>query len=283
MNSLILSSKNDTNVHCHKIMNVSRKESGVYRCFVDNEIGLLNDYVIIEVLYPPDIPDQHINFTENNVLRTLQCLANGVPAKYTYGQWKHLSYFGEHIRCLNSTTDGRVILPQIEKKKKRYQDNGLYICTASNGIVDSTGNSFQNGEIFVIANGPPIFVDKIEYKQYVHPGKIFNLAFVVYTKSEIEWYDVKSENKDIPASMQMTRVNSTTIFHGTVISVEAVEVVLSFNISNRSNCRMYTVTLCNGYGNSSFVIELKSVKVGKLLIYIYYIQSEMGSIHLNLR
>ncbi|XP_052081083.1 uncharacterized protein LOC127719086 [Mytilus californianus] len=275
MNSLILSSKNDTNVHCHKIMYVSRNDSGVYRCFVDNEIGLLNADVKIEVSYPPDIPDQHINVTENNVLRTLQCLANGVPAKYTYGQWKHLSFCGEYIRYLNSTIDGRVMSPQIANKMKRYQDNGIYICTASNGVVDRTGNSFQNGNILVIAKGPPVFVEKIEYDQYGNLGRIFNLKFFVYSKSEIEWYNIKSENKETAASIQMIHVNNTMI---TEITIEAIEIVLSFNISQNSSSHMYTVTLCNGYGNYSFEVEIKSVpveekithgtKVGIIIIFV---------------
>lgn len=87
------------------------------------------------------------------MLRNLSCLANGVPANYTYCEWKHLSLFGEHIRYLNSAANGRVTLPQISKGINRYQNSGIYICNASNGVVDSTGKRFQNGKIFVIANG----------------------------------------------------------------------------------------------------------------------------------
>lgn len=64
-----------------------------------------------------------------------------------------MSFFGEHIRYLDSTTHGRVALPHIAKKINRYQDSGIYICTASNGVVDRSGNSFQNGTVYVIANG----------------------------------------------------------------------------------------------------------------------------------
>lgn len=102
---------------------------------------------------PPHIPDQYLNFSDTDVSRTMNCLAQGVPANYTYGHWKHLSYFGEHIRYLNSAADGRVSLPQIENKINKYQDSGIYICTVSNGVVDRTDKRFQNGKIFVIANG----------------------------------------------------------------------------------------------------------------------------------
>ncbi|VDI68379.1 Hypothetical predicted protein, partial [Mytilus galloprovincialis] len=266
LDTLPLSSKNDTKVNCQKFMNFSRNDSVVYRCFVVNKSGIFNDEVQIEVSYPPDIPDQNIIFTENDASRTLQCLAHGVPSNYTYGQWKHQSNFGKHIRYLNSCADGRVILPEITNKNKRYQDSGIYICTASNGVIASTGNSFQNGKIFVTANGPPIFLDKIEKKQYGDPRKIFSLAFVVYTKSEIEHYTVKPENThDVPATIQMTSLNSTLIFHGTEISVEAIEVVLNFKLLSYDNSHTYSVTLCNGHGNNSFVVEIKPLEVGEIV------------------
>ncbi|XP_076088027.1 uncharacterized protein LOC143058421 [Mytilus galloprovincialis] len=266
INSLVLSSRYNTNVLCHDIINVNRSKSGEYRCFAENEIGIVHDDVIVTVLYPPDIPDQHVNVTEKEVSRTLQCFAYGVPSKYTYSQWEHLSYFGEHIRYLNATTDGKVTLPQIANKIKRYQDNGIYICTVSNGVVDITGNSFQKGQICVIANGPPVFVEKTKYKQYSQQGQKLYLEFIVYTKSMIQSYNVKSDNKEIPALMQMTSVNSTTIFHGTEITVEAFGVVLSFNISNNSNSHVYTVTLCNVYGNNSFEVEIKLVTTEEKII-----------------
>lgn len=125
--------------------------------------------------------------------------------------------------------------------------------------------------------GPPVFVTKIDMMQYDQPGKIFNLEFIVYTKSQIKSYDINSANNDIPASMLMTSINKTMNFHGTLIYVEAIKVVLSFKTATVSNCHNYTVTLGNGYGNNSFVVELKSVQEGKFIFYIYiskYIQSK---------
>ncbi|VDI68381.1 sialic acid binding Ig-like lectin 8 [Mytilus galloprovincialis] len=258
MGRRLLSSKYDTNVLCHKIIKMSREDSGSYSCFAANEIGTIHDEVIITVLYPPNIPDQRIHFTETDLSRTLQCLAYGVPATYAYGLWHHLSFFGEHIRYLNPSTDGKVTLPPIANKVERYQDNGIYSCTASNRVVDSFGNSFQTGKIFVMSNGPPIFMTKIEHEQYSQPGKTFSLKFIVYSTSEIESNNVKSGNKDITASIQITYINSTMVFHGTEISVETMEIVLSFNIPDKSSRQDYTVTLCNGYSNSSFVVNITS-------------------------
>lgn len=114
-------------------------------------------------------------------------------------------------------------------------------------------------------------MEKIENRQYGDIGNIFNLKFIVYTKSEIEWCNVQSENKDLAASMEKTSVNCTTIFHGTEITVEAIQVVLSFKISNNNNSQIYTVTICNGYGNNKFEVEIELVTTGKIVSYMYFL------------
>ncbi|XP_071148411.1 uncharacterized protein [Mytilus edulis] len=57
--------------------------------------------------------------------------------------------------------------------------------------------------------------------------------------------------------MEKTSVNGTTIFHGTEITVESIQVVLSFKISNNNKSQIYTVTICNGFGNNSFEVEIE--------------------------
>lgn len=127
----------------------------------------------------------------------------------------------------------------------------------------------------LIFKGPPVFVKKIEHKQYGKQGKIFNMKLIVYSTSEIECYNVKSENKEITTSMRMTPINSTMVFHGTEVSVETIEIVLSFNTSIKRSRQNYTVTLCNGYSNSSFVIYITSVPVdlGNISFKAVHIQS----------
>ncbi|XP_071148727.1 uncharacterized protein [Mytilus edulis] len=252
--------KDNTDVICHEITSTSREDSGNYKCFAENEIGIDDNEVNVTVLYPPNISDQHIQFADTDVSRTLQCLAYGVPAQYFYGRWQHISHFREHIRYLNPFHDGKVTLPPIANKMERYQDNGIYVCTASNRVADSFDNIYQTGKTFVMSNGPPVFVTKNERKQYGQPGKILNMTFIVYSTTEIESYHVKSENKEIAASMQMTPINSTMVFHRTEISVETREIVLSLNTSIKSSRQEYTVTLCNGYGNSSFVVYITYVQ-----------------------
>lgn len=104
-------------------------------------------------------------------------------------------------------------------------------------------------------------MNEMEHKKYGQPGKIFNLKFTVYNTSEITSYHIRNENSEIAASIQMTPINSSMVFNGTEIYVKTMEIVLSFNISYRSSRHDYTVTLCNGYINSSFVVYITSVSV----------------------
>ena len=75
----------------------------------------------------------------------LDCIARGVPESYTYSRWEHKSMFGEHIRYLDGFGNGTLSL-QNKSKLKRYQDNGLYVCHVSNGVLNSNGMVVQMGE-----------------------------------------------------------------------------------------------------------------------------------------
>ncbi|CAG2244047.1 unnamed protein product [Mytilus edulis] len=194
----VLSSKYDTDVLCHDIIDISRADSGSYGCFAGNDIGIENDEVIITVL-------------------------------------------------------------------------------SSNRVADSFGNSFQTGKIFVMSNGNMFLQQSaeclkrmlffIDSNKIDRSGSVHQQIQMDVNTTEIESYNVKSENKEVAASIQMTPINSTMVFHGTEITVETIEIVLRFNISNKSSRQDYTVTLCNGYSNNSFVLYITSVPVdeGKLI------------------
>lgn len=66
---------------------------------------------------------------------------------YTFYSWEHTSDFGDHIRLLSGIADGSLLLPEITDSSKQYQDNGYYMCTATNGIADSKGET--NGSAYV--------------------------------------------------------------------------------------------------------------------------------------
>jgi hypothetical protein len=53
--------------------------------------------------------------------------------------------FGEHIRYLDGFDNGTLLI-QNKSKLKSYQVNGVYVCYASNGVLNSNGGVVQIGE-----------------------------------------------------------------------------------------------------------------------------------------
>lgn len=83
----------------------------------------------------------------------LVCKAKGVPDRYTFFEWEHKSYYGDHIRFISGDQNGSLYLPRNDKRDSGYQDNGYYICTASNGIPDSYGVVRQSAEVYLVVKG----------------------------------------------------------------------------------------------------------------------------------
>ncbi|OPL33048.1 hypothetical protein AM593_05977, partial [Mytilus galloprovincialis] len=102
---------------CITLINISDSDSGIYSCFAENELGISDQEIIINVMCK---------------------------------KWDHRSYFNEHIRYLNSTSDGKLLLPMSESNIGKSDNRGIYVCSASNGVPDLHGNKFQFGEIVVL-------------------------------------------------------------------------------------------------------------------------------------
>lgn len=91
--------------------------------------------------------------TINDKERTMQCIADGTPADYQFSPWEHRSEYNEHIRYLDTTSKGNLILPITEFKEDRFQDSGIYICRVSNGIQNRKGIYEQEGKGYFISTG----------------------------------------------------------------------------------------------------------------------------------
>lgn len=96
---------------------------------------------------------EYSNVTFDEQQRHMLCLAEGIPTDYTYSHWEHQSEYNEHIRYLNSTSTGNLILPITELKYNRYQDSGIYICRVTNGIPDRKGRYVQEGNGYFVSKG----------------------------------------------------------------------------------------------------------------------------------
>ena len=84
--------------------------------------------------------------------RILICHAHGVPERYMYSKWEHMSSFREHIRFLDGFDYGTLILPYMNESDG-YQDNGIYLCTVNNGVPDVKGSINQTDDILLNVEG----------------------------------------------------------------------------------------------------------------------------------
>ncbi|CAC5378825.1 NCAM [Mytilus coruscus] len=97
--------------------------------------------VRLDVLDPPAVS---INTTESQKKITLKCQASGDPGTYKFADWDHQSVFGKHIRYIENTRNGTLVL-----EKHNYQNSGIYKCSVKNGIPDMNGELYQNELVMV--------------------------------------------------------------------------------------------------------------------------------------
>lgn len=104
----------------------------------------------------PDVTIVYENYTVNAKSKKLICLPKGVSQNYTFFQWQHKSEYGDHIRFLDGSQDGILLLPNIQDFNTQYYDNGVYICTVSNGIPDVSGTSNRTAAVYLSISGMTI-------------------------------------------------------------------------------------------------------------------------------
>lgn len=90
MESRVLSLKYDTDVLCHEIIDITRADIGSYKCFAENEVGTVNDEVIITVSckFKAIIADKPIvecfSFTKQHSLNRFNMLKMTIGKKDCY-------------------------------------------------------------------------------------------------------------------------------------------------------------------------------------------------------
>ncbi|XP_052080729.1 hemicentin-1-like [Mytilus californianus] len=143
---------NTMNPSCLFFKHLNRQDRGNYTCLAGNEIGNGSCETSLTVYYPPSVYLENKNFSINESKRVVHCKGDGEPNNITYFRVEHTSYFDEHIRYLAVSSDGIAKLPPM-KESKRYQDTGLYLCNASNGVPDEKGNTLQRAKAYLVSPG----------------------------------------------------------------------------------------------------------------------------------
>lgn len=102
--------------------------------------------------YFSDSPDVKVkyNISKNNI--TVYCSAEGNPNNYTFYDWEHKSEFNEHIRRIRGTPGGQLIIDNSQNSRENEND-GIYVCTVSNGVPNQSGKLNQKGKIGIKSRG----------------------------------------------------------------------------------------------------------------------------------
>lgn len=104
--------------------------------------------------------------------RKVLCKWNGLPNTITFFRVEQKSYFNEHIRYIEVSSDGIATLPSVDALD-RYQHTGLYVCNASNDIPNREGNKFQQGKAYLVSDG------KYEVNLITITGFVLMLSFIM--------------------------------------------------------------------------------------------------------
>ncbi|CAC5411923.1 unnamed protein product [Mytilus coruscus] len=244
---------------CYTMSNVSRNDIGNYVCSSKNELGDVSSEISLIISYPPVINIRYRNLTEYSIKREIRCLAQGEPNTYNYFTWEHQSVFNEHIRYLDGTDDGILRLPEINVSNI-YQDTGFYICNVSNGIPDYHGNVYQLGRAYYLVSiGPPVFATTNEQIQVNNIEASVEIKVKVYSSSTIICHNI-TEVGSMSVKLQYMKVRTNhvllkEIFYDAIVTVNGSEIIFVLNGLNLHGSRKFNVTVCNSYGQSSFIVE----------------------------
>ncbi|CAC5393283.1 unnamed protein product [Mytilus coruscus] len=231
----------------------SAMNEGLYKCQYIKNNSINNRVFKVLVIYPPDLTLHMYNLSDGV---KLLCNASGVPSAYQYEDWEHRSELNEHIRYRKGTHNGHLII-----QDNQYQNSGIYICNVTNGVSSKNGNIFQTRQISIPYEGQPMFVfgdDKTHYGQY---GKEINVAFNIFSSSELRVTIVKM-NRRLTFKALVKTYNSTyqgyLKFHGLNITILCTKFSFSFLLSGTDDFTSYTVEVCNEHGCNNSVIEIVS-------------------------
>ncbi|XP_063416830.1 cell adhesion molecule 2-like [Mytilus trossulus] len=120
------------------------------KCTANNTIGGISNLINLFVRFPPDVSVSNVTYEMTDPTRTINCTADGYPDTYTFYKWQHRSLYGHIIRELDGDT---ILTLPVVPTILRYQDNGEYVCTVSNGIQGPDGVEKRQGAAEIIAYG----------------------------------------------------------------------------------------------------------------------------------
>ncbi|CAC5393267.1 unnamed protein product [Mytilus coruscus] len=242
------------------ISNVSSNDEGKYHCqYVENDTTNSLFYRVL-IQNPPDVS---INTTHFEDRVYLDCYASGDSGN-TFKDWEHKSESGKHIRYIENKQDGTLVL-----QKNNFQNSGIYICRVNNGIPDMNGRLYQNKQVLVHYEGPPVFISNNRKTWFVQCLGEVIVTLKVFTSSDItsgQIYKREEQNDERQSSEAVGSLMNSTyrehlVFYNVSVKVPFIEVTFNITKSMKDDSRNYSAKVCNTFGCNSFEVTVNSTGI----------------------
>ncbi|XP_071176514.1 neural cell adhesion molecule 1-like [Mytilus edulis] len=223
------------------------------KCTANNTIGGFSNQINLFVRFPPDVSVSNVTYEMNDPTRTINCTADGYPDTYTFYKWQHRSLYGQTIRELEGDTI--LTLPAVPTAL-RYQDNGEYVCTVSNGIQGTDGSEKRKGAAKFTVYAQPVFTADNDERniQYGEIDTTVHIVVHVFSVPKFIYNAWFNNGKQIQTSTKFLFSESLTkvedVFHGKTVKVDGYKSILTINDLTKEDFTNYTLILENGIGKS---------------------------------
>ncbi|VDI58039.1 Hypothetical predicted protein [Mytilus galloprovincialis] len=247
---------------CFRIPSVYRNHTGNYTCFAENSIAKSNSSIAINVLYPPDVIVTYAVLEESTIL---SCIPDGNPDKYTFYDWEHRSDFNEHIRWFNGIRENQLIINKSQHRKSN-EDDGVYVCTVSNGVSNKKGNFRQEGQVRVEKSASPVFFADNEPVQIGQYGKIVELTIKVYDKTYNSKVFITKKGTTVRTKTRIENITTHDTFYGVKIRVSGIQYTIRMHLTSSKDFTNYTVEACNDIGCNHFHVLVQSANPPDVMV-----------------
>ncbi|XP_076107481.1 cell adhesion molecule DSCAM-like [Mytilus galloprovincialis] len=209
--------------------------------------------VRLDIQYSPVVAIRR-KLTKTKVI--LICNPSGNPANYTFGDWEHWSEFDEHIRNVQGTSGGTLIMKYTTDNKLDEID-GIYKCKTSNGIFGTNGHLYQKGSILINNKVPPSFVNSNKQIQFGRYGKEMNLTVLVYNKYGTLKTNLLQRNKTLNVNELQKSIDIHEMVHDVNITVACIKIIFQLTLNKIEDCTDYTIEACNKKGCNELMVKIK--------------------------
>ncbi|CAC5418263.1 unnamed protein product [Mytilus coruscus] len=211
----------------------------------------------LDIRYSPVVEIRR-KLTKNKLI--LICNPSGNPENYTFGDWEHWSEFKEHIRNVQGTPDGSLIMKYTIGNRLDGID-GIYKCKTSNGIHGTNGLLYQTGSVLINNKGivfPPKFVNSNKQIQIGRYGKEINLTVLVYNKYGTLKTNLSKRNKSLNAHEIQESIEIHEMVYDVNVTLACITITFQLTLDEIEDFTDYTIEACNKKGCHQLTVKIKS-------------------------